>query len=805
MTSESSLPGEAPVVVIGGGVMGLSTLYHLAREGITDAILVERDQLTSGTTWHSAAQVRALRSSRNLTELARYSIALYRALEEETGQGTGWINAGSLSIATTPDRMIHVRRQEALAHLFGLAAEWLSPAEAAERWPLMRADDLLGAVWSSADGRVGASDLAAALAKGARARGAGIFEETRVTGLLTRRGRIAGVETDRGTVRTGALALCAGLWSRDLAAMAGYPAPLWPCEHYYLLTGPVPGLTGNLPTLGDHDAHLYIRDDSGGLLVGCFEPRARPLAPGAIAGLKPFQLLPEDWDHFEPMLAGALHRIPALAEAGVRMLLNGPESFTPDGMFLLGEAAETPGLYMGCGMNSVGVATGGGAGMALARLIARGRLPFDLPEAEPNRFAPEWNDAAALAARAPEVLGRHYEIAYPGRQFRTARPRRRLPLHALWEAEGAHFGEAFGWERPLWFGPPVDPRLTFARPAWFAAEGREVAAAHGAAALFELSTFGKIEVEGPDAEAFLDRVLANDMRRPAGRVIYSPMLDTEGGYVSDVTAQRLGREHYRIFTGTTAVRRGLGWLARHAEGARVALRDASAELAVLGLMGPDAGHIARTLGAGALAEIGWFRHGEVELAGVPVRAARLSYVGEAGWELTCAAADAPRLARALIDAGARPAGLNAQTSMRIEKGFLAMGHELDADITPLEAGLDFALCWERDFIGREALLRRRDAGLTRRIVTVLLADTAAVPLGGEPVRAGGAIVGKTTSAAFGHRIGRPVALALVDAALGEGDAVEVDIARDPWEGRITLEAAFDPAGERMRRAQGAER
>ncbi len=381
----TDLPVHASVVVIGGGVMGCSTLYHLAEMGVGDAILLERNKLTSGTTWHSAAQVRALRHSRNLTRMIRYSIDLYSRLERETGQSAGWIGKGSLSIATTPDRLTHIRRQEALAHAFGVEAESISPGEAKERWPLMNADDVLGAVRSPGDGRVGPSDVSAALAKGARQRGARLFEDVGVTGILTENGRVRGVETTAGVVMCEAIALCAGLWSREVAAMAGARAPLLACEHFYLLTGPVEGISGNMPTLSDHDGRLYIRDDSGGLLIGCFEPMGKPIPPGELGGNFAFDLLPEDWDHFEPMMANALHRLPVLETAEARMLLNGPESFTPDGMFMLGETAETQGLFLGCGMNSVGIASGGGAGMNLAHCIVHGHTAYDLTEADAMR------------------------------------------------------------------------------------------------------------------------------------------------------------------------------------------------------------------------------------------------------------------------------------------------------------------------------------------------------------------------------------------------------------------------------------
>lgn len=799
----AELPSHASVVVIGGGVMGCSVLYHLAKFGVTDAVLLERNQLTSGTTWHSAAQVRALRSSRNLTDLIRYSVDLYRALEEETGQATGWIQKGSLSIATTEDRLVHVRRQEALAGLFGVRAESVSQGEAREIWPMMNADDVLGAVWSPDDGRVSPSDLCAALVKGARSRGAKIYEDSRVTGIVTEGGRVAGLETTRGPLRTEAVALCAGLWSREAAAMAGVDVPVWACEHFYMLTKPIEGIEGNVPTLSDHDSHLYIRDDSGGLLVGCFEPMGKAIAPSVLGDDFAFQLLPEDWDHFEPMMINALHRLPALETAEVKSLLNGPESFTPDGSFLLGEAAGTRGLFLGCGMNSVGVATGGGAGMALARNIVDGHMPMDLHEADPARFDGCWNDAEALSERVPEVLGKHYEITYPGRQWATARNLRRVPLDARWRTAKAHFGQFGGWERPLYFGADGTPELTFGQPAWFDTVGAEVMQAHEKAAVFDQSTFGKIRVEGPGAEAFLNRVCANNMARPAGRAIYTSMLNERGGIESDLTAVRLDDETYRLYVGTSAIKRDMAWLRRHlGDDDRVALTDETDSFAIIGLMGPEAAAIASKCGAGEICNLGYFRAAPASVAGVDVLATRLSYVGEAGWEMTCPAEGAEAVYDALHEAGARPAGLFAQTSMRIEKRFLAYGHDLDTGMTPLEAGLEFAVAWNTAFIGRDALLERRDSGPAFRTVTILLEDAEAHAHGNEPVLLGGESIGQTTSAAFGYRARCQVALAQVRHVDPERQPVEVDIAGQRAAGTMTLKAAYDPEGHRMRQASG---
>lgn len=795
---QRTFPSHASVVIIGGGVMGCSTAYHLAKTGVSDAVVLERNKLTSGTTWHSAAQVRALRSTRNLTDLARYSIDLYSRLEEETGQQVGWIGKGSLSIATNEDRMIHIRRQAALAGLFGVRADTISAGEAASRWPLMNADDIVGAVWSPDDGRVGPSDLCAALVKGARAGGVRIFEDTGVIGIHTESGRIRGVETERGPIRADAVVLCTGLWSRGVAAMAKVEVPVWPCEHFYLLTKAVPGTEGNLPTLSDHDGHLYIRDDSGGLLVGCFEPMGKPIDPDRLGPDFSFGLLPEDWDHFEPMMRNALYRLPCLAEVEARMLLNGPESFTPDGGFLLGEAAETRGLFLGCGMNSVGVASGGGAGMALAHTIVHGAPPMDLHEVDPKRFDSSVNSIRALVARIPEVLGKHYEIAYPGRQWQSARDLKTLPLHAIWQEKGAHFGQIFGYERPLYFAKTQEPVLRFSKPDWFEQVKAEVAAAHEGVGVVEISGFGKIEVSGPDALACLENICTNRIDRPSNRACYTLMLNEKGGIESDLTVFRLGKSRFRLMVGSAATKRDLAWIRNHCPAeAAIEIKNVTDDLAVLALCGPKTPVLAQALNAGWLNDIGYFAHAKGLIGAVEVRAARLSYVGEAGWELTCETCDAEALFASLAAQGVVPVGAFAQTSMRIEKGFLAYGHDLDTDMTPAMAGLEFALAKDKPFIGKSALA---DKGApARRIVSLVFADSEAVPLGNEPVLAGGRPVGKTTSAAFGYRIGHPVALALIDSgSIAEGAGLHVDIAGVRFACTPSTAALFDPQGKRMR-------
>ena len=782
--------------------MGCSTLYHLAHLGARDAILLERHCLTSGTTWHSAAQVRALRSTYNLTALVRHSIALYDRLEEETGQSVGWINAGSLSLACNEGRLTHIKRQEALAKRFGMSAQSIGVGEAKERWPLMNVDDVIGAVWSPGDGRVSPSDLCAALTKGAKAAGATIYENTAVEGILTRQGKVVGVRTDQGEIRCDAVALCAGLWSRKMAMQAKACAPLWPCEHFYLLTQAMDGVDRHLPTLADHDSHLYLRDESGGLLVGCFEPNAKAISAERLGEDFAFQLLAEDWEHFEPMMENAMRRIPALRQAEVKTLINGPESFTPDGLFMLGETAETSGLFLGTGMNSVGVVNGGGAGHALAHCIVHGRLPLALPETDPKRFADCFNSAEGLSARAPEVLGRAYQVSFPGRQMATARRLRLPPLYEQWRQRRAHFGQFYGWERPLYFNKEKEPGQTFKRPDWFECVGNEVAAAHERVALFDLSTLGKIRVRGADSEKFLNRVCSADLTQPPGRVIYTAMLNPHGGIESDLIALRLDDETYRLYTGTAAIKRDLAWLRRQASG-KVELKDETEEWATFCLAGAGTPALATALNLAAINGLRFFTHCQATLAGKPILAARMSHVGEAGWEITCRWQDARAVVDCLLQAGASPAGFYAETSMRIEKGFAAYGRDINADLSPLEARLP--VHWDSPFIGKEALTARRQEK-ERRLVC-LVADEALredddMLMGDEPVSVGGEIVGQTASAAFGYRLQRQVALALLptEPLRQNGNRATINLAGQSVAATAFFGAAYDPAAQRIKGA-----
>lgn len=810
-----TLPASARVVVIGGGAMGCSTLYHLAKMGCSDAVLLERAELTSGTTWHSAAQVRALRSTENLTRLIKDSIALYTGLEAETGQSTGWSQSGSLSLTTSEDRFTHIKRQAALSRAFGLEAHVVGPTEAAELWPLMRSDDVIGAVYSPGDGRVNPSDLCAALAKGAKARGAKIFEHTPVTGFDIQDGRVRGVETAQGRIDCEAVVLCAGLWSRAVGAMAGVSVPLYACEHFYLLTKPIDGIDGHLPTLGDHDGYLYIRDDVGGLLVGCFEPEGKALPLDALPKDFSFDLLNEDWDHFEPMMLNALHRIPALDTAEARTLLNGPESFTPDGSPLMGESPEVGGFFLGCGMNSMGVATSGGAGKALAHWVLDGHPEFDLWPVDIRRFAPFHADEASLRARVPEVLGDHYAISYPGTEPETARNIRCGPLHERLTAKGAVFGQRMGWERADWFDPAGDRSrvLQFGKPAWHDLVAAEHRAAREAVALFDQTSFGKLMVEGPDAEAALQRLCANDMAVEPGRIVYSGMLNDRGRYESDFTVTRLTDDRYLIVTGTAQPIRDRHWISGHLESnERVTVTDVSGDMAVLSLMGPNARDV---LSRVTDADLGndafpFYTSQEIATDAGAVRANRLSYVGELGWELYVPNAAATAVYDALRavgeDFGLRDAGTYALTSLRLEKAFRAFGHELTTDETPLDAGLGFATKLDSDipFLGRDALLRQRDAGPAKRLFVFTVDDPDLFLIGNEPVLWSGEVLGQLTSVGYGHTLGRSVALGYMRlrgktaTEMAAETGYSLDLAGEPIPVSVSLRAAYDPAGSRMR-------
>ena len=808
----TKLPKQSQIVIIGGGIMGCSTAYHLLKNGCRDVILLERKKLTSGTTWHSAAQVRQLRSTESLTRLVQNSVALYASLEAETGQATGWKQTGSLSIATNPDRLTHIRRQASLSQAFGIGAEEISVSNAAEKWPLMRSDDLIGAVYSPSDGRVSPSDICAALIKGAKSQGLKVFEDTPVTGIRTENGRVAAVQTAQGEISCETVVNCAGIWGRSIATMVGAVAPLHACEHFYLLTELMDSVTAPLPTLSDHDGHLYLRDEGGGLLIGCFEPQGKALDIETLPEDFAFDLLPEDWDHIEPILANAMHRIPELEQTGVKMLLNGPESFTPDDRFLLGESPELRGFFLGCGMCSVGIATGGGAGRALAEWIIDGEPSMDLWPVDIRRFVPAQNTLRTLRERSPETLSLHYAVSFPGRQHQTARNLRLSPLHSRLENAGAEFAERMGWERPRWFNPenkPTAPELSFEKPGWHSLHAEEHRAAREAVVLFDQSTFGKLLVQGRDAESVLQRLCANDISKADRRVVYTAMLNKHGGYESDLTLMRLDADSFLLVTGTGQPVRDKDWIRRNLNPDEfVTVTDVTGAYAVISIAGPNSRKLLSRVSLDDFSNYGfpYYTHRTIEVGPAMVRAARLSYVGELGWELYIPSESALPVFDALStvgdDLGLKLAGVEALSSLRIEKGYCAWGHEIGPDDTPLQAGLEFAVKFNKpeSFIGKEALLKQKKEGDTRHLVMLTVADSEAFPHGGEPIWWNNKLVGRTTSGTFGHTLGCAVMMGYIgwvetklDTMLNTGN-FEVEIARRHFPAQVSLDAPYDPKG-----------
>jgi 4-methylaminobutanoate oxidase (formaldehyde-forming) len=795
-----TLPNHARTVVIGGGVIGCSIAYHLAREGRKDIVVLERSKLTSGTTWHAAGLVRRLRPSATLTKLINYSIDLYKELERETGQATGWIQTGSLTLATNPDRLTNIKRQVSLGRAFGLEAEVVDAPRAAELWPLINVEDVIGAVWSPADGRVNPSDVALALSKGARARGVRVLEDTAVTGLQKKAGRISAVLVGDHVIEADEVVIACGLWSRDVAAMAGAHMPLYACEHFYILTKPLAevqalGKGTHLPTLNDQDSFLYARDDVEGLLVGCFEPHAKGLPLDRLPADFSFDLLEEDWDHFMPMMDTALRRIPALERAEVRMLLNGPESFTLDSQFMLGESPEVPGLFLMGGMNSTGIALAGGAGKAMAEWIIAGAPTMELTEADIRRFGPEMNVLGALEARIPEVLGRHYDNPYPGRAMETARGQRRSPIHAGLVAAGARFEPRGGWERAVHFGgAAAHLPLTFDTPKWREQVGREVAACRSSAAILDQSAFGKIMVQGPDATGFLNRLCAAEMDIAEGRIAYSQILNARGGVESDVTVQRHGPETYLMVVGAGEVTRDLKRMRETKAEFRVEFTDVTSGYAIIGLAGAKARAVLQATTNTPLPDLAHFQFAPIEIGLAQGWAGRLSFTGQAGFECYIPADMAMAAYEALVTAGASHAGLFASASLRIESGFRAFGHELSPGITPHEAGLERFCAFGTGFVGETALNSHRPQ---RRIVSLLFDDPDALPIHDEPIYYDGRLVGQITSAAWSYHFRRSVALAMVDTPLDRLQSqrvvkgFEVEIACT----RFSAHAALKPAKE----------
>lgn len=812
----SGLPSSSKVVIIGGGIIGCSTAYHLAKMGV-EVVLLERKKLTSGTTFHAAGLVGQLRSNANVTQLLGYSIDLYRKLEAETGQATGWKMNGGMRLACTEERWTEVKRQATTAHSFGLDMQLLTPKEAQDLWPLMDIGDVVGAAFLPTDGQANPSDITLSLAKGARMAGAQIFEDTKVLSVDIQEGVIKGVIVEGGRIDCEKVVVCAGMWTRPFCAAHGVNVPLVPVEHQYIVTERIEGVASNLPTLRDPDRLTYWKEDVGGLVMGGYEPNPKLWRDGSLPPGFHYSLLDNDFDHFTPLMEQALGRVPALNNVGVKQMINGPESFTPDGMFILGEAPEQRNLFVGAGFNAFGIASGGGAGMCLAEWVAKGETPFDLWPADIRRFGRPHFDTDWIRKRTYEAYGKHYTMAWPSEEHHSGRPCRKSPLYEYLKSDGAVFGEKLGWERPNWFADPSlgevqEDIYTFQRPNWHAAVGREHKACRDGVALFDQTSFAKFALKGPDAEAALSWIAANDVAKPVGSLIYTQMLNDRGGIEADVTVVRKARDEYYIVTGTGFATRDFDWISRNIPaGANAQLFDITSANTVLALMGPKARDVLQAVTRADVSNAA-FPFGTAKtigIAGCPVLAVRVTYVGELGWELHFPVEYATGIYAALHEAGAAHglcnAGYRAIETMRLEKGYRAWSADIGPDHTPDEAGLGWAVKMKKNipFKGRDAVAAQRANGVKKMMATFTTAPDVILN-GRETIYRDGKRVGWLSSGGFGHSINKAIGLGYVrnpegvttDFVLSGKYELEVATIRVPAD--VTLAPLFDPKMERIK-------
>ncbi|MGE0118379.1 MAG: FAD-dependent oxidoreductase [Dongiaceae bacterium] len=812
----TAIPSAARAVIIGGGIIGCSTAYHLAKLGWRDVVLLERHKLTGGSTWHAAGLVGQLRTSANITQLLKYSVELYAKLEAETGQATGWKMNGGLRLAGNAERLTEIKRQATTAHSFGLDMHILTPAEAKKLWPAMEIGDVVGAAFLPTDGQANPADIAQALAKGARAGGVRIVEDCRVTGIKIANGRAVGVSTALGDITAEVTVNCAGQWAREVGQLAGVSVPLQSVQHQYLVTESIDVVPRNMPTLRDPDRLLYGKEEVGGLVVGGYEPNPIPWALDGIPEGFHFTLLDSDWDHFEPMMERLLGRIPALQTAGIKQLINGPESFTPDGNFILGEAPELAGFYVGAGFNAFGIASAGGAGRALAEWVAGGEPPMDLWPVDIRRFGSIHRDRRWVLTRTLEAYAKHYAMAWPHEEHESGRPVRVSPLYDRLKAQGACFGSKLGWERPNWFAPAgVEPRdiYSYGRQNWFDAVGEEHRAVRERVGLFDQTSFAKFLVVGRGAEAALSWICSNDVARPPGSLVYTQMLNQRGGIECDLTVSRLAADSYYVVTGTGFATHDLAWIrANIRDGLDARLLDVSSAYAVLSLMGPRARDV---LAAVADADVtpaafpfGTWR--ETMIAGAPVRALRVTYVGELGWELHIPVEAAAAVYEAIMTAGRAHgianAGYRAIESLRLEKGYRAWGSDIGPDHTPLEAGLGWAVKLRQNtpFLGREALAAQAAKPLRKRLAGFTVDDPDIVLLGRETIFRDGQQVGWLTSGGYGYTVAKNIGYGYVRNAEGvatdwlTAGRYELEVATERVPAAIHLTPLYDPKMERIK-------
>ena len=821
----TQLPTKARCVIIGGGVAGCSVAYHLAKLGWKDVVLLERQQLTSGTTWHAAGLIGQGRASPTMQKLTMYSAKLYEDIEKETELSTGFKRCGSLLIAISDERAEEVKRLASSVRMNGLECSLLSPKQCHEMYPYMSIDGVRLGFHIPSDGQADPGNVALSMAKGARQRGVRIVEGVKVTGIKTANGRVTGVSTSQGDIDADTVVNCAGLWGREVGRMAGVDIPLQACEHFYIVTEPVEGLPKSLPVMRVQEECAYYKEDAGKILIGWFEPNAKPWGLAGIPEDFKFGELPEDFEHIAPVLELASNRLPLLQNTGIRKFFNGPEAFTPDDRWMMGEAPYCRGFYMLCGFNSIGIVSSGGAGMALAQWIEDGEPPFDLTDVDIRRTHGFQANKSYLAARVSETLGLLYDHHWPFRQFATARGVRQSPLHERLESLGACFGEAAGWERANWFlpaeakgrGEKAEYQYTWGKPNWFRHARAEHMAIREGVGFFDMTSFGKIRVEGRDAEAVLQRISANDVAVPPGRIVYTQWLNRKGGVETDLTVTRLSETAFLVVTPSMTLPRDLAWLKRNTpEDAHCVATDVTAIECVIPVMGPKSRELLTKVTAADLSNAA-FPFGtmqEIELGYARVRAHRVTFVGELGWEIYVTADMARHVFDRIWEAGAsmglKPCGLHTLDSCRIEKAYRHQGHDMSDEEHVLEAGLGFAVKVDKpksklgDFIGREAVLRKKAAGLGKRLVQFKLSDPEALLYHHEPVWRDGKPAGYITSANYGHFLGAAIGLGYVKGPVGESAAdvlassYEIEVAGRRVPATASLKPMYDPEAKRVR-------
>lgn len=810
-----TLPKHAEIIVIGGGIIGCSTAYHLARDHKADVLLLEQGRLTSGSTWHAAGLVGQLRSSASITRVLKYSVELYKNLAAETGLETGWKMTGCLRLAANEERWTEYQRLATTARSFGMDMHLISPKEVKAMFPLLETSDLVGASWLPTDGQASPSDITQSLAKGARMHGAKIMEGVRVTGFGMRDGRILSVKTNQGEITCDKVVNCGGQWARQIGAMAGVNVPLQPVKHQYIITEKIPGLAADAPTIRDPDRRTYFKEEVGGLVMGGYEPNPQAWTLGDVPDNWEFRLFDDDYDHFGQHLEQAIARIPALENAGVKQMINGPESFTPDGNFILGAAPQCSNMYVGAGFNAFGIASGGGAGWVLAEWVVRGEAPLDLWVVDIRRFSGLHEDRQWVCDRTLEAYGKHYTIGYPHEEYLSGRPSIVSPLYERLKKHRAVFGSKLGWERPNWFAPAgmaAEDVYAMGRQNWFGAVGEEHAHVREHVGIFDQSSFAKYELSGRDAASALDWICANDVTKPAGRLTYTQLLNSRGGIEADLTVARLGEDRFYIVTGTGFRTHDFAWINEHLPEGDAVLTDITEQWGTLSLMGPQARKVLeRVTKADVSNEAFPFGHvREIEIAGTVVRALRVTYVGELGWELHVPIGATGAVFDALMQAGAdvqiRPVGYRALESLRLEKGYRAWSSDITPNDTPFEAGLGWAVKMKAGapFMGRAALEAMQGKPLAKRFAGFTLDDPAVVLVGRETILRDGQPVGYLTSGGFGYTIGKNIGFGYVRNADGVSNEFlangqyELVVANQPHPATLAMQALHDPANLRVK-------